>query len=93
MTLMKIELDKLSKQLGDEGINELYMYNCLKLSGFNKKKSYELIGLLNDLWLKDETDTTIGRLSDMLYDIYEDIKDNIDNMTTREILVKMFMGV
>ena len=68
-------------------IDKLYMFSCLKCSGFEDDKVYELVGLLNELWLKDETDTSISKLSDMLYENYEDL--DIENMTTREILVKI----
>lgn len=68
-------------------IDKLYMFSCLKCSGFEDNKAYELVGLLNELWLKDETNTSISLLSDMLYENYEDL--DIENMTAREILVKI----
>ena len=92
MSLMRIEIDKLCKAYTDEEINELYMYSCLKCSGFDEEQAYDLIGLLNELWLKDENDTSVSRLSDMLYDIYDDIKDEINELRTREILYKMYIS-
>ncbi len=68
-------------------VDKLYMFSCLKCSGFEDNKAYELVGLLNELWLKDETDTSISLLSDMLYENYEDL--DIENMTAREILVEI----
>lgn len=89
MSLMRIEIDKLCKQLKDEEINELYMYSCLKCSGFNEDKAYDLIGLLNELWLKDENNYSISKLSDMLFNVYDDIDDD---MSTREILYEMYIN-
>ena len=68
-------------------VDKLYMFSCLKCSGFEDSKAYELVGLLNELWLKDETNTSISLLSDMLYENYEDL--DIENMTAREILVEI----
>ena len=68
-------------------VDKLYMFSCLKCSGFEDNKAYELVGLLNELWLKDETNTSISLLSDMLYENYEDL--DIENMTAREILVEI----
>lgn len=68
-------------------VDKLYMFSCLKYSGFEDNKAYELVGLLNELWLKDETNTNISSLSDMLYEHYEDL--DIENMSTREILVEI----
>lgn len=68
-------------------VDKLYMFSCLKYSGFEDNKAYELVGLLNELWLKDETNTSISSLSDMLYENYEDL--DIENMTAREILMEI----
>lgn len=68
-------------------VDKLYMFGCLKCSGFEDNKAYELVGLLNELWLKDETNTSISSLSDMLYENYEDL--DIENMTAREILMEI----
>lgn len=68
-------------------VDKLYMFSCLKCSGFEDNKAYELVGLLNELWLKDETNTSISSLSDMLYENYEDL--DIENMTAREILMEI----
>lgn len=68
-------------------VDKLYMFGCLKCSGFEDNKAYKLVGLLNELWLKDETNTSISSLSDMLYENYEDL--DIENMTAREILMEI----
>ena len=47
-------LDEVCQKYGNEIVDELYRYSCLKTSGFDEDKAYELIGLLNELWLKDE---------------------------------------
>ena len=86
----KEEFMKLYDELGWTKIDDLYHYSCLLTSGFDKEKAYELKSLLNDLWLKDENNYSISKLSDMLYNIYNDIKDDIDNMRTREILIEMY---
>ena len=80
----------LYEKLEEQTIDELYMLSCLKASGFDKDKAYSLIPTLNDLWLKDENNYSLSKLSDMLYNIYDDIEDNIKNMSVREILIKMY---
>lgn len=86
----KKEIEKLYNELGWQKIDELYDYSCLLTSGFNEEQAYNLKGLLNELWLKDENNYSISKLSDMLYNVYDDIVDDIDNMTTREILLEMY---
>lgn len=86
----KKEIEKLYNELGWQKIDELYDYSCLLTSGFNEEQAYNLKGLLNELWLKDENNYSISKLSDMLYNIYDDIKDNIKDMATREILYEMY---
>ena len=86
----KEEIERLYDELGWYNIDDLYNYSCLLTSGFDKEQAFEFKGLLNELWLKDENDTSISKLSDMFYNIYEEIEDKIDNMGTREILVKMY---
>ena len=86
----KEEIEKLYEELGWCKIDDLYTYSCLLTSGFDKEQAFELKSLLNELWLKDENDTSISKLSDMLYNIYEDIEDRIDDMRTREILIEMY---
>lgn len=88
--MSKEEMEKLYEELGYEKIDDLYFYNCLLISGFDKDTSYDLISLLRELWLKDETNTCISTLSDMLYDIYDENKSNIKNKSARELLVEMF---
>lgn len=86
----KKEIERLYEELGYNKIDELYNYSCLLTSGFNKEQAYNLIGLLTNLWLKDENNYSLSKLSDMLYDIYEDIEDKIDNMSERDILLEMY---
>lgn len=86
----KEEIERLYDELGWYKIDDLYNYSCLLTSGFDKEQAFEFKDLLNELWLKDENDTSISKLSDMFYNIYEEIEDKIDNMGTREILVKMY---
>lgn len=81
------ELLKLYYKLGDSKIDTLYMFSCLKASGFDDETAYHLLSTLNELWLKDETNTSISTLSDLLYENYEDL--DIKNMTAREILVEI----
>lgn len=84
------EMEKLYKEVGEENVDNLYAYSCLLASGFDKEQAFNLFGLLIDLWLKDENDYGLSKLSDMLYNIYNDIEDNIKNMGVREILIKMY---
>lgn len=86
----KQEIMQLYNELGERKIDDLYNYSCLLCSGFDKNVAYNLINLLNDLWLKDENNYSISKLSDMLYNIYDDIEDDIEDMATREILIKMY---
>ena len=84
------EMEKLYKEVGEENIDNLYAYSCLLASGFDKEQAFNLFGLLIDLWLKDENDYGLSKLSDMLYRIYNNIEDNINDMCVREILIKMY---
>lgn len=86
----KEEFEKLYKELGVCKIDDLYHYSCLLNSGFDKDLAYENISLLNDLWLKDENNYGISKLSDMLYEIYDDI--DTEEMSTREILEEMYFN-
>ena len=86
--MSKKEFIKLYEDLTWSKVNDLYMYSCLTTSGFDKDKAYDLISLLDDLWLKDENETSISMLSDMLFDKYEDL--DLDNMSTREILMELY---
>lgn len=88
----KKEIERLYEELGYNKIDELYNYSCLLTSGFDKEQAYNLIGLLNDLWLDDENNYSISKLSDMLYDIYDCIEDRIDDMDTSDILLEMYDG-
>lgn len=86
----KMEVEKLYNELGVCKIDDLYHYNCLLTSGFDKDKAYDLISTLNSLWLKDENNYGISKLSDMLYEVYDEIEDEIDEMTSYEILEVMY---
>ena len=86
--MSKEEVEKLYDELGYNKIDDLYHYSCLLTSGFDKDNAYDLISVLNDLWLDDENDLGISKLSDMLYSVYNNI--DINNMTTREILKEMY---
>ena len=83
----KKEFIKLYEDLTWSKVNDLYMYSCLITSGFDKDKAYDLISLLDDLWLKDESNTSISTISDALYKNYDCL--DIDNMSTREILCEI----
>lgn len=85
--MKKEDFVKLYEELGWSKVNDLYMYSCLLTSGFDKEKAYDLISLLDDLWLKDENGTSISTISDALYDNYKDL--DLDKMSTREILCEI----
>ena len=84
------EMEKLYKEVGEENIDNLYAYSCLLTSGFDEEQAFNLFGLLIDLWLKDENNYGLSKLSDMLHRIYNNIEDNINDMCVREILIKMY---
>lgn len=85
--MKKEDFVKLYEELGWSKVNDLYMYSCLLTSGFDKETAYDLISILDDLWLKDESGTNISIISDALYDNYKDL--DLDNMSTREILMEI----
>ena len=79
------KIRELYQSLGDSTIIDLYMYSCLIASGFNEEKATELLPLLKEIWLKDETDKGISSLSDSLFEAYKnDVK--IKELSPREIL-------
>ena len=84
------EMEKLYKEVGEENIDNLYAYSCLLASGFDKEQAFNLFNLLIDLWLKDENNYGLSKLSDMLHRIYNNIENNINDMCVREILIKMY---
>ena len=84
------EMEKLYKEVGEKNIDNLYAYSCLLASGFDKEQAFNLFDLLIDLWLKDENNYGLSKLSDMLHRIYNNIKNNINDMCVREILIKMY---
>ena len=85
----KKEIERLYNELGDTKIDDLYFYSCLLLSGFNKDKAYELIDKLRDLYIKDENNYSIGKLSDMFYYVYNHY--NIDGTPIRKLLHLMYI--
>jgi len=85
--MKKEDFVKLYEELGWSKVNDLYMYSCLLTSGFDKEKAYDLISLLDDLWLKDENGASISTISDALYNNYKDL--DLNNMSTREILCEI----
>lgn len=84
--LERDELEKLYHELGESNIIDLYNYTCLITSGFSKKKAYDLLRKFNHIWLLDENDYTPSKLSDMLYKAYDDLEDNINELSTKEML-------
>lgn len=86
--MKKEDFIRLYEKLTWSKVNDLYMYSCLITSGFDKDTAYSLISLLDDLWLKDDNNTSASMLSDLLFDKYEDL--DINNMSTREILTKLY---
>jgi len=71
-------------ELGDERIEELYMFSCLKASGFNDEVAYKNISTLHTMWLKDISCRCISQLSDDLYELSQ--SEDIDDLSVREIL-------
>lgn len=85
----KEEVLKLYNELGENKVDELYYYSCLLSSGFDNDTAYKLIGTLRSIWLEDENDYSISKLSDMLFNVYDEI-DDIDDLTDSELLYKMY---
>lgn len=81
---MKKKFLDIYNELGDERIEELYMFSCLKASGFNDELGQKLIPLLKDLWLDDTACRCISQLSDDLYELSQ--SEDIDDLSVREIL-------
>lgn len=75
-------------ELGDKLIEELYMFSCLKASGFDDELGQKLIPLLRKLWLDDYTCRCISQLSDNLYAVYENADKTEDflELTSTELL-------
>ena len=85
--MKKEDFVKLYEELGWSKVNDLYMYSCLLTSGFDKETAYDLISILDDLWVKDESGASVSIISDALYDNYKYL--DLDNMSTREILCEI----
>lgn len=79
---------ELYNELGDNKIEELYMFSCLKASGFSDELGQKLIPLLRDLWLDDMACRCISQLSDNLYEVYEngDYSEDFLENTSKELL-------
>ena len=74
-------------ELGDKLIEELYMYSCLKASGFDDELGQKLIPLLRQLWLDDYNCRCISQLSDNLYAVYEEYgNEYFLELTSEELL-------
>lgn len=74
-------------ELGDKLIEELYMYSCLKASGFDDELGQKLIPLLRQLWLDDYNCRCISQLSDNLYAVYEEYgNEDFLELTSKELL-------
>lgn len=85
---MEKKFIELYNELGDSKIEELYMFSCLKASGFNDELGQKLIPLLRKLWLDDMACRCISQLSDNLYEVYEnaDETENFLELTSKELL-------
>lgn len=79
---------ELYNELGDNKIEELYMFSCLKASGFDDELGQKLISLLRELWLDDIACRCISQLSDNLYEVYKNADNTEDflELTSNEIL-------
>lgn len=86
--MSKTEFLKEYYKLGETMCDNLYLFSCLKLSGFDDDQAYHLIGTLRELYLKDETNTSISTISDLLYENFDTIDFN--NQTIRKILTILF---
>ena len=82
--ILKIYRD-LSKK-NDTLIQQLYYAYCLQCSGFNETEAIDLIDLLDNLYLKDESGASIGQLSDYLYDYIKEQEADYKTKSPREIL-------
>lgn len=85
---MEKKFIELYNELGDSKIEELYMFSCLKASGFNDELGQKLIPLLRELWLDDIGCRCISQLSDNLYEVYEngDYSEDFLENTSKELL-------
>lgn len=70
---------------GNLFVESLYIYDCLRASGFKEAEALDHIDLLRSLWLKDEGDTSIGRLCDYLFQ-YVNEEEDYKSKSVREIL-------
>ena len=85
---MEKKFIELYNELGDTRIEELYMFSCLKASGFDDELGQKLIPLLRQLWLDDMACRCISQLSDNLYAVYENADKTEDflELTSKELL-------
>ena len=79
---------ELYNELGEDRIEELYVFSCLKRSGFNDELGQKLIPLLIEIWRDDYACRCISLLSDNLYEVYEnaDEKEDFLELTSKELL-------
>lgn len=72
-------------------IDDLYLFECLKCSGFDNSQAYDLMNTLRELWLKDENCKCISGLSDMLYKYCTNHGvDLTKKIPTRKLLVELY---
>lgn len=67
------ELNKIRDEIGTLNIKRLYEYDLLIMTFNQHKNIYELVDILDDLWLESvqhfKKDYDIGEICDILYDI------------------------
>ncbi len=90
MKLSKESIKYLYSKIGDIDIDKLYMYSCLKWSGFDDDLAFDYIDILRQVWLKDEMNRSLSYLSDGIFEIYENIGNEVLKMTPSEILEEFF---
>lgn len=90
MKLSKESIKYLYNKIGDIDIDKLYMYSCLKWSGFDDDLAFDYIDILRQVWLKDEMNRSLSYLSDGLFDIYNSIGNNTLKLSPSEILDKFY---
>lgn len=83
--------DRLINNYDIDIIEELYIFECLKCSGFDNSQAYDLRYTLRELWLKDENCKCISGLSDMLYEYCTNHGvDLTKKISTRKLLVELY---
>lgn len=83
----KKEFIETYKKLGNENIEKLYCFSCLKYSGFYNELAFDLAPILRQMWLDDINNNCISLLSDILYEYYFNKQpENIQDMNVSDIL-------